>query len=247
MTHDEHCSGRRGLKAAVGGLALLALPYAGYVASTWYRYGRTTRPTLERRGRESSLLDEFMPVYEVAERHEIRVEAPAEHTFAAARDMDVNRSPLVRAIFAVRTLPSRLRGHAPSPSSTPLLAETLALGWRVLAERPDREVVVGAVTQPWKADVRFRGVDPDAFAGFAEPGYAKIVWTLEALPLGATASRFRTQTRVATTDARSRELFRRYWAVFSPGILLIRRQSLKLVKDEAERRYRAAPLVAVGG
>jgi hypothetical protein len=37
------------------------------------------------------------------------------------------------------------------------------------------------------------------------------------------------------------------WAIFSPGILLIRRQSLTLVKDEAERRYRAASRVAAGG
>ena len=47
---------------------------------------------------------------------------------------------------------------------------------------------MGAVTQPWRAEVTFRGIDPDVFAGFAEPGYAKIVWTLEAAPLGPAAS-----------------------------------------------------------
>ena len=125
-----------------------------------------------------------MPVGEVAERHQVQVEAPVEDTFAAAREMNVNRSALVRAIFAARTLPARLRGHTPGPSSQSLLDETLALGWRVLAERPDREIVVGAVTQPWKAEVTFRGVDPEAFAAFAEPGYAKIVWTLEACAAG---------------------------------------------------------------
>jgi hypothetical protein len=187
-------------------------------------------------GREGSLIERFMPTYEVAERHEIRVDAPAEYVFAAAREMDVNRSPLVRAVFAVRTLPSRLHGETPRQSSAPLLAETLALGWRILAETPDREVVVGAVTQPWRAEVEFRGLDPETFADFAEPGYAKIVWTLEAVPQGRATSLFRTETRVSTTDRRSRALFRRYWAVFSPGILLIRRQSLKLVKADAERR-----------
>ena len=99
---------------------------------------------------------------------------------------------------------------------------------------------MGAVTQPWRAEVEFRGVDPDAFVGFAEPGYAKIVWTLEAEPLGPTSSRFRTETRVRTTDPRSRRLFRRYWALLSPGILLIRRESLKLVKADAERRFQAS-------
>jgi hypothetical protein len=244
MSHHQHKARNHALKIGAGGLALLAIPYAAYVATTWYRYGRTP-PENSRNGvPRGSLIERFMPTGEVAERHEIRVNAPAEYTFAAARDMDVNRSPLVRAIFAVRTLPSRLRGEAPRQSFKPLLAETLALGWRILAEAPDREVVVGAVTQPWRADVEFRGVEPDAFAGFAEPGYAKIVWTLETEPLGPTASRFRTQTRVCTTDLRSRELFRRYWAVFSPGILLIRQQSLKLVKAEAERRFHASARVS---
>jgi hypothetical protein len=237
---QRHNGRTQALKTAAGGLALITVPYAAYVASTWYGYGRTGARNSRPEGRAGSLIERFMPACEVAERHEIQVDAPAEYTFAAARDMDVNRSTLVRAIFALRTLPSRWRREPPARSSTPLLAETLALGWRILAEIPDREVAVGAVTQPWRADVEFRGVDPDAFAGFEEPGYAKIVWTLEAEPLGPTTSRFRTETRVSTTDPRSRRLFRRYWALLSLGILLIRRESLKLVKADAERRFHAA-------
>jgi hypothetical protein len=238
---SPHHNGRNhALKTVAGGLALVTVPYAAYVASTWYGYGRTCARSSRPESRAGSLIERFMPTWEIAERHEIRVDAPAEYTFAAARDMDVNRSTLVRAIFALRTLPSRWRRERPERSSTPLLAETLALGWRILAEIPDREVAVGAVTQPWRADVEFRGVDPDAFAGFEEPGYAKIVWTLEAEPLGPTTSRFRTETRVSTTDPRSRRLFRRYWALLSLGILLIRRESLKLVKADAERRFQAS-------
>ena len=243
----QHHNGRNhALKTVAGGLALMSVPYAAYVASTWYGYGRTCARSSRPESRAGSLIERFMPTCEVAERHEIQVDAPAEYTFAAARDMDVNRSTLVRAIFALRTLPSRWRREPIERPSTPLLAETLALGWRILAEIPDREVVVGAVTQPWRAEVEFRGVDPDAFAGFAEPGYAKIVWTLEADPLSPATSRFRTETRVSTTDTRSRRLFRRYWAVLSPGILLIRRESLKLVKADAERRFRAATPEPVG-
>ncbi len=36
----------------------------------------------------------------------------------------------------------------------------------------------------------------------------------------------------------ARERFRRYWAMFSPGILIIRYEGLRLVKAEAERRVR---------
>ena len=101
--------------------------------------------------------------------------------------------------------------------------------------------MVGAVTQPWKADVEFRGMDPEEFAAFNEPGFAKIVWTLGVEPLTEKASVFRTETRVATTDAESRSRFRRYWSVFSPGILLIRYETLRLVKREAERMALAEP------
>jgi hypothetical protein len=222
-----------------GGLGLLALPCAAYVAVTWYRYGRAPEPSSDKAGREGSLIDQFMPAYEVADRHDIDPSAPAELPMTAAREMDLHRSPLVHAIFAIRTLPSRLRG-APARQPASLLAETRAIGWRTLAEVPDREIVMGAVTQPWRAEVTFRGIDPDVFVGFAEPGYAKIVWTLEAAPLGPAASRFSTETRVSTTDPRSRALFRRYWAALSPGILLIRHQSLKLVKGDAERRFQAS-------
>jgi hypothetical protein len=239
MSHHRQDRRTSALRAVAGAFALLAAPYVAYVATIWYRYGRTPAPTWDNGGREGSLIERFLPTYEVAERHEVDVAAPAELTMAAARDMDLYRSPVVHAVFAIRTLPSRLRG-APPRTPASLLQETLSLGWRILAEVPDREIVVGAVTQPWRAEVEFRGIDPDAFAGFAEPGYAKIVWTLEAIPLGPEASRFRTETRVSTTDPRSRALFRRYWAVLSPGILLIRRQSLKLVKAEAERRFHAS-------
>jgi hypothetical protein len=239
MSRYQYGGRNHALKAVAGGLALLALPYAASVAATWYRYGRAQDATSGKTGRAGSLIDRFMPTYEVAERHEIDVSAPAGLTMAAARELDLYRSPLVHAIFAVRTLPSRLRGASPRQPA-PLLAETLALGWRTLAEMPDREIVVGAVTQPWRAEVTFRGVEPDLFAGFAEPGYAKIVWTLEVAPLGPAASRFSTETRVGTTDPRSRALFRRYWAALSPGILLIRRASLKLVKADAERRFQVS-------
>lgn len=109
------------------------------------------------------------------------------------------------------------------------------LGGGVLAEVPGREIVMGAVTQPWKANVVFRALPPDEFAAFHEPGYVKIVWTLRADPAGAGESVARTETRAATTDSGARTKFRRYWSLASPGIRLIRHFSLAIVKEEAER------------
>jgi hypothetical protein len=181
------------------------------------------------------LLELFMPGYEVAERHHIRVAAPAEIAFEAACEQDLMALPLIQAIFKAREI---VLGGEPDTVARPrgLLALTKSLGWGVLAEVPGREVVMGAVTQPWYAEVVFRPLPPDEFAAFDEPGYVKIVWTLRADPVGPHDSVFRTETRVATTDAAARRKFRWYWARFSPGIGLIRQLSLGPVRREAERR-----------
>jgi hypothetical protein len=227
----------------VAAMTLAFLGYATWAAVAWSRYGQPGGDAAA--ATRDPLLDQFIPVYEVAEHHQIRVAAPAEITLAAAREVDLQGSPINQAIVSVRTIPSRLRGEPPRPPSPGLLEETLGLGWGILAEVPGREVVVGAVTQPWEPVVVFRALPPEEFLAFDEPGYAKIVWTLVAEPLGPNESIARTETRVLTTDPESRERFRRYWAIFSPGIVIIRHEALRMVKAEAERRARAA--AASGG
>jgi hypothetical protein len=104
---------------------------------------------------------------------------------------------------------------------------------------------MGAVTQPWYADVVFRPLPPDEFVAFNEPDFVKIVWTLRADAKGPHDSVFRTETRVTTTDATARAKFRWYWARFSPGIWLIRRLSLGPTRLDAERRARLGLAAAV--
>lgn len=106
-----------------------------------------------------------------------------------------------------------------------------------------RELLLGAVTKPWEADVTFLSIPPEQFAAFAAPEYVKIVWNLRADPLSSTASTFRTETRAVATDAVARARFRRYWALLSPGISLIRWLSLRPLKADAEARVRAATRV----
>lgn len=218
---------RRASGAAAMAAGLLAV---GYFATTWYRYGRPKRS-----GAVDAALDKLMPTYEVVERHEKRVHAPASVTWDAALALDLQRSPVIRAIFAGRELVLHSKPARP-PTSKTFLQEVLDLGWGILAEEPGRELILGTVTKPWEPDVRFRRLPPDTFAAFQEPGYAKIVWTLVVDPIGSDESVFRTETRVATTDPESRRRFRRYWSVFSPGIRVIRWEALRLVRQAAERR-----------
>jgi hypothetical protein len=223
-------------KWCAAGIGVGIASYGAYAGTTWLRYGRVRKAAADEADVE---LDRFMPQYDVVERDQIEVDAPAALTFAAACELDIRRSPVVRAIFKGREL---LLGSTPDEADRPLafLELTKSLGWGVLAEIPGREIVMGAATQPWKADVVFRALPPFEFAEFHEPEYVKIAWTLRADPLGDDASIFRTETRAVATDAAARAKFRRYWSLLSPGIILIRRATLGPVRDDAERRVRAA-------
>ena len=224
----------RVMRWTAGGLGLTALGYATVVGATWCRYGHTRSANPDE---HDPLLDQFMPEYEVTERHHVRVAAPAAMTLSAAADSDLQQSTIVRAIFRTREL---VLGAKPAVGTRPqgLLAQMTSLGWRVLAETPGHEIIVGGVTQPWLPDVVFRGLGPEEFRAFHEPGYVKIVWTLRADTVGESESIFRTETRVMTTDQAARTKFRWYWARFSPGTILIRRVMLGLLKADAERRAR---------
>lgn len=220
------------MRKLAAGVGVAATAYGVYVGLTWLRYGDTAPPRPEE---QDPLLDRFMPVYDVVERHHVRIAAPADITLAAAREVDLQGAPVVRALIKAREV---ILGATPDDRARPrgLLAEMQSLGWGVLAHVPQREVVVGAVTRPWEANVTFRALPPDQFARFREPGYVKIAWTLRAEPVGATESIFRTETRAVATDASARAKFRCYWAFLSPGIILIRWAMLGPVKREAERR-----------
>jgi len=225
---------RAAARAAVAVTATAAAGYAAYAAVTWFRYGRAANGVDPRES--DKLLDRFIPTYDVVERHRIRVAAPAEITMAAAREQDLLRVPLIRAIFRAREIAMGAAPGGPPPRG--LLAATQALGWGVLADVLGREIVVGAITRPWEANVTFQALPPEEFAAFAQPGFVKIVWTLRADPLDRETSIFRTETRAVATDAEARANFRAYWAFASPGIALIRRLSLPPLKREAERRAR---------
>src|SRR5512140_2152918 len=99
---------RSGIRWLALGAGVAAGAYATYVGVTWLSYGRP-RPAKAEEGDE--LLDAFMPEYEIAERHHINVDAPADITFSTACAMDLQDSGIIRAIFKTRELLLRGKGQ----------------------------------------------------------------------------------------------------------------------------------------
>jgi len=218
------------------GAGLAAAGYGALVAFNYLRYGKVkgARP-----GR-NTLLDRFIPEPEAVEHHYIAINAPPDIVLATAKEMELLNSPMVRALIKAREL---VMGGTPDPRPHPtqLMAQMQSIGWVVLAETPGREIVFGAVTEPWETAPVFRAIPAGEFAAFAEPGYVKIAWTLQADPLvGDHRSLFQTETRVSTTDATARARFRKYWSFVAPGVELIRIAMLRPLKRQAERKMHPA-------
>lgn len=220
------------LAAAARGLAMFgafaAVGYAGYTVTSWSRYG-TAKPSKK----PDTLLDEFMPNYEVALRHASLVNAPATVAFTALRISDLERSPMVRLLFGMREMLLRAKHDTDAPAELPFEKLT-SLGWTMLAVDAGKEIVLGTLTTPWDRNARFRQVPAEQFASFSEPGYAKIALSIRTDEVSSEHCELRSETRVQTTDPISRARFRRYWAFLSPGMDIIRRVTMRQVRADAE-------------
>jgi hypothetical protein len=191
------------------------------------------------------LIDQCLPRFDATEVHEVEVSAPPDVTYAAIRTADL-RDPLISALFAVRELPNRiarkLHGEpvpAVPKSFTFADVATAKMGWVLLGEEPSVEFVVGSVGRFWKRDYGWKPVAAQAFAGFEEPGYAKIALSFSVRPAGFGRSALRYEARTGTTDELARARFRRYWRVIRPGVAIVMRRALRRIAAQAERRQPA--------
>lgn len=159
-----------------------------------------------------------LPAYHHRERHSIDIAASADRAFAAAREARLEDVPLVSVLFKLRGLRAAPRG--------PIWDALLAQGFQTVGD--DTVVLVG---KPWSPRSGRRKTED--FAGFDEPGYAKMAMDLRALPEGD-GSRLETETRIFLTDGAARRRFAAYWLVIRPFSGLVRRSWLKAAKRRAE-------------
>jgi hypothetical protein len=186
---------------------------------------RAARPTL---------VDEIMPVYQVASRHSRVMRAPAATVYAEMSHVDYGQAPLVRVLFTVRGLPARLlhRWQAPAPRPR---GQRVPPGVVLLAERPGREQVLGIAGQFWRpAGNIARLADAAAWHAYQAPGTASAVMVLRVTPLDYQTSRLATETRVLVRGRGASLRFRVFWLLIGPFSGRIRHSLLGQIRRAAE-------------
>ena len=180
-------------------------------------------------------IDEFMPVFQFDEIHSIRVAAAPSRVYQAMKAVTPDEIALFKALTWIRRAgqPSP-EGILNAPGSEPLLEVALRSSFVLLADEPNREVVLGtAVIVPPGFET-----DPETFRNdfkkVRAPGFALAAMNFLIEPDGANASIITTETRVYATDLPTQKRFGAYWRVIYPGSSLIRRMWLRAIKKRAE-------------
>jgi hypothetical protein len=197
------------------------------------------------------LVDEFLPVFDVSDTVATVVSADVATTWNALMEVDLidvgRKRPTVALLGGLRVLPDIVAHllHGEPPPQTPArlrLRDTteLSLGdgaWVLLGERPADEIALGLVGKFWLPVIKFAKVAANGFRGFAEPGYAKTIYSLSVRELSANRTLLAGTMRTATTDEQARRWFRRYWTfgVGSGAHVLV--QALIDVAREAAEQY----------
>jgi hypothetical protein len=187
-----------------------------------------------------TLLDSWMPAYDVSARYAIDIDASPDHVYATLLASDFSRPWLVRGLMGLRLLPKailsprvtwqRLR-QAPR-SRRASLRDIGHSDFILLEEAPPREIVLGISGRFWTLAADIVRIPPEHFREPLAAGLAQAVWNFDVSPAGAGAS-LSTETRIRCADAQTLRAFRRYWRLVAPGSGLIRHAILNQVRREA--------------
>jgi hypothetical protein len=186
----------------------------------------------------TALLDDFVPAYQFAEFHAVRIKAPRERVFAAIRDVPANEIMLFRTLTWIR------RSGQPMPESIlnpppnePILSVAMRTGFMKLAEDPGREIVLGtlvAAPPNWRPK-EDKKPTPEDFKALHAPGFALAAMNFRINDAGNGETLATTETRVYATDASTRRKFATYWRLIYPGSALIRVMWLRAIQHRAEK------------
>jgi hypothetical protein len=182
-------------------------------------------------------LDDWMPQWQVGERHVLKVAAPPAKVFAAIHEVRADEILLFRTLTAIR----RCGGDGPesilnAPEEKPLLDVATQTTFLLLEDEAPRELVVGTVIAAPRRTRESGRLEPDLFRKTLPPGVVLATMNFLVTPAEDGGSTVTTETRVHTNSPAALRRFGIYWRLIHPGSDLIRRMWLRAIALRAEDR-----------
>lgn len=180
-------------------------------------------------------LDEWMPRWQVDERHAIEIGAPPEKVFASIHAVRADEILLFRTLVAIRrcgtTGPESILNP---PEQQPLLDVATRTTFILLTDDAPREIVVGTVIAAPREARATGKLEPDLFRKRLRPGVALATMNFLVAPNGRAGSTVTTETRIYANSPAVLRRFGVYWRLIHPGSDIIRRMWLRAIAHRAE-------------
>lgn len=180
---------------------------------------------------QPGLIDRYLPRYTFGHRYDIVVDNGCVDTvYHVARNVDLSRSRVIPWLFRLRGLPTaQLRARA----------FTQAMGWTDVDEQAPREFLIGY----WKTQVIVPVTDARQFEGELQGARQKVAFSFRFRPLETGQVVVETETRVLCIGAAATASFWAYWLAIRPFSGWVRKEVLRLIKQEAEAPPRPASVL----
>jgi len=180
-------------------------------------------------------LDDWMPRWQVGERHTIRVAATPEKVFAAIHAVRADEILLFRTLIAIRrcgqTGPESIMNP---PEEKSLLDVATQTSFVLLEEEQPLELVIGTVIAAPRNAGGSRRLTPDLFRKTLRPGVVLATMNFRVTAEDRGGSALSTETRIYANAPSALRQFAVYWRVIHPGSDIIRRMWLRAIKRRAE-------------
>jgi hypothetical protein len=180
-------------------------------------------------------LDDWMPRWQIRERHIIPIAAPPEKVFAAIHAVCADDIFLFRTLVAIRrcgqTGPESIMN---APERKPILDVATQTTFVLLAEEPPREIVIGTIVAAPPPPLAFGRLTPELFQKNLPPGVALATMNFLVTPDDRGGSIVSSETRIYANSQAAARRFAIYWRVIHPGSDIIRRMWLRAIKQRAE-------------
>lgn len=171
------------------------------------------------------LIDKFLSQFQLNEIHSIRMIASQDEIYPLVRHLDFNASVITRVLFKLRGLQTEDR------SMDKMLANNT---FAVLEEHPPEELVIGLLVANKFKPVFIK--DGVFFQEFNEDESLKIAWNFFLQKQTDDQTLVSTETRILYKGKRTKRIFRIYWFFIRPFSGLIRREMLRVLKNQIKQK-----------
>jgi hypothetical protein len=174
---------------------------------------------------KQTLIDKYLPEYSFSEYHHTVVNSSVENVYDCARDVDMSKSTLIKALFSLRGLPTKRMN---------LQSFIADIGFTNIAEEYPAETLIGFWVK--------RKIEPieshAAFRSNSISARVKVVWNFRFEKISDNQTKLSTETRVLCCNTFTKIVFGSYWLIIRPFSGLIRQKLLQIIKNDAESKER---------